>query len=318
MKPNKTKPEHKNFLPYFLLCCANLFWSLNFIIGKLVAGVMPPVTISFFRWLFPAIFFLILNRRHIVNNLALIKKNIPLLLILGFSGYTINSICVYEAVTYTTTINTSFINAFNPVLIALAGFLMYRYPITQKQALGFLLSLVGVVIIIFKGQLLRIMELHVNIGDFFMLESITFWSIHTILYKKKSSVLPVNVIFTMMMCSGVLLTFPLAVIENGVIGFTWVQKIELSHILGILALNIFPSVLAYSFWNQALTHVSANEVAISQYLIPVFTTLISVSFLGEQLQEFHLWGGGMIFFGVFLVTMGKASKINVGLNRVKH
>jgi drug/metabolite transporter (DMT)-like permease len=155
---------------------------------------------------------------------------------------------------------------------------------------------------------LSVLELRINIGDFFMLGSITFWSVHTILYKKKSSVLPVNVIFTAMMCCGVLLTFPLAVLENSFTGLAWIQKIELSHILGIFALNVFPSVLAYRFWNQALTHVPANEVAISQYLIPVFTTLISVSFLGEHLRGFHLWGGGLIFFGVFLVTIGKVHR----------
>ena len=85
-------------------------------------------------------------------------------------------------------------------------------------------------------------------------------------------------------------------------GFDWVARVQPRHILGIFALNIFPSVLAYQFWNHALTKVSANEVAISQYLIPVFTTLISVFFLDERLRDFHLIGGALIFFGVFLVT----------------
>ncbi len=310
MSPKSSSSTEKSLLPYILLAFTNLFWSLNFIIGKLVSGLMPPTTISFFRWLFPAIFFLIINYKQILSCKHLIGRNIPLLLLLGLSGYAINSICVYEAVAYTSTINTSFINAFNPVLIALAGFIMYRYPITKKQTIGFFLSLLGVITIIFKGQLERILQLHINIGDLLMVGSICFWAIHTILYKKKSSStkLPNQVLFTLMMWSGVLLTIPFVVIENNIMGWGWIYHIELKHILGILALNIFPSVLAYSFWNQALTRVSANEVAISQYLIPVFTTLISVSFLGEQIQSFHLWGGGLIFFGVFMVTMARPKK----------
>ncbi len=294
-----------NLLPYLLLAFTNLFWSLNFIIGKLVSGVIPPTTISFFRWLLPAIFFLALNFKQIRANTQLIRSNIPLMLALGLTGYAINSICVYEAVFYTSTINTSFINAFNPVLIALAGFIMYRYPITRKQVFGFFLSLLGVVTIIFKGELERILQLHINIGDLFMIGSICCWAIHTILYKKKgaASSLPSQVLFTMMMCSGVILTIPFVIFENSILGWEWIYNIQLQHILGVLALNIFPSVLAYTFWNQALTRVSANEVAISQYLIPVFTTLISVSFLGEHLKKFHLWGGVLIFLGVFLVTM---------------
>ena len=188
---------------------------------------------------------------------------------------------------------------------------MYRYPITRKQVFGFFLSLLGVVTIIFKGELERILQLHINIGDLFMVGSISFWAVHTILYKKKgaASSLPTRVLFTMMMCGGVVLTIPFVIVENSVMGWDWIFDIRLQHVFGILALNIFPSVLAYTFWNQALTRVSANEVAISQYLIPVFTTLISVSFLGEQLQTFHLWGGGLIFFGVFLVTMARPKQM---------
>lgn len=307
MSLEPTEKSDSNLLPYLLLAFTNLFWSLNFIIGKLVSGVMPPTTISFFRWLPPAIFFLIINYKQVRNSTRIIRQNIPLLLALGLTGYAVNSICVYEAVTYTSTINTSFINAFNPVLIALAGFMMYRYPITRKQVIGFILSLLGVITIIFKGELERILQLHINIGDLFMVGSISFWAIHTILYKKKgaSSAFPPQVLFTMMMCSGVILTIPFVIAENSVFGWHWIYDIQIQHIFGVLALNIFPSVLAYSFWNQALTKVSANEVAISQYLIPVFTTLISVSFLGEQIQNFHLWGGGLIFLGVFLVTMAK-------------
>jgi len=306
ISPHSNRPLR----PYLLLVFPNLFWSLNFIIGKLIAGVMPPTTISLFRWLPPAIFFLCINFKAVRSNLPLIRKNIPLLLALGLSGYAINSISVYEAVAYTTTINTAFINAFNPVLIALAGWLMYRYPITRKQAVGFLLSLMGVLTIIFKGDLERILQMHINIGDIFMVGSISFWSIHTILYKRKSSGsgLPSNVLFTMMMWCGVVLTLPFVIVENNLMGWDWIYQIEGKHILGILALNIFPSVLAYTFWNQALARVSANEVAISQYLIPVFTTLISVSFLGETIQSFHVWGGALIFLGVFLVTVSRPKK----------
>ena len=113
---------------YILLAFTNLFWSLNFIIGKLVAGAIPPATISFFRWLFPAIFFLCLNWKQVKQDWPLVQQHIPLIGLIGLTGYALNSVSVYEAVSYTTTINTAFINAFNPVLIAFAGYLMYRYP----------------------------------------------------------------------------------------------------------------------------------------------------------------------------------------------
>lgn len=288
--------------PYLLLSLTSLFWSLNFIIGKLLAGVIPPITLSFFRWLPPLLFFLVYYRKELWQELQYFKSHIMLTLLLGGTGYCLNSISVYEAVRFTTTINTSFINAFNPVLIAITGYLMYRYPVTRVQGLGFLFSLIGVLFIIFKGELARILTLQINIGDLFMVGSIASWSVHTVVYKKKSGSFVGGGIFPLMMLAGLIITFPLALAESIKTEWAWIEMLRMKHIWAILALNIFPSVLAYLFWNRALTTIPANKVAIFQYLIPVYTTAISVVFLGEQLRAFHLLGGGLIFFGVLLVT----------------
>ncbi len=138
--------------PCLLLALNSLFWSLNFIIGKLVASVMPPATISFFRWLVPCGIFFFWCWPEIRTHAALFRPRWRLILFLGATGYGFNSLFVYEAVRLTTTINTAFINAFNPVLIAVAGYVMYRTRIDFVQGLGFLLSLVGVLCIIFQGH----------------------------------------------------------------------------------------------------------------------------------------------------------------------
>ncbi|WP_136810651.1 DMT family transporter [Desulfosediminicola flagellatus] len=288
--------------PYFLLCLTSLFWSLNFIIGKMLVTVIPPVTISFLRWLLPCLFFMIFYRRDLQAHFSNFTSRVPLILLLGATGYSLNSIMVFEAVNYTTTINTSFINSFNPVLIALAGFLMYRYHVSRLQGLGFLISLSGVLFIVFKGEIRNFIALQVNIGDLFMVASISLWSIHTILYKKKAHLFSGRGIFPLMMLGGLIVTFPFSLAECIYDDWSWIGNIRFRHVLAILVLNIFPSVLASLFWNHALTKISANRVAIFQYLIPVYTTLISFFFLGERLQSFHLFGGALIFFGVMLVA----------------
>lgn len=298
--------------PYYLLCLCCLFWSLNFIIGKLVVGVVPPVTISLFRWGLPLVFYLWFSWPDIRADWSRIKQRWPLILWLGATGYSINGIAVYEAVAYTSTINTSFINAFNPVLIALTGFALYGYPTAVKQVIGFILSLIGVTWIIFRGDPGMIIRLEANIGDLFMVGSIVTWSIHTCVYKRYSGGFPANSLFTMMMLGGTAVTLPLALIENLIVGASWIHLLEFQHVFGMICLSVFPSVLAYRFWNQALQKVDANKVAAFQYLIPVYTVIISVLFLGEKLQTFQIAGGSLIFAGVLLVTAKKAEqKLNV-------
>ena len=68
---------------------ANFFWSLNFIIGKLVGTVMPPATVSFFRWGVPLLFFLSFCWRDIKANLALYRRHWLLLTVLGCAVLTL-------------------------------------------------------------------------------------------------------------------------------------------------------------------------------------------------------------------------------------
>lgn len=297
-----------NVSPYILLALASLFWSFNFIIGKIVSAVIPPITTSFLRWFLPFVFFLPMSWKQIRVNKSLFAAKWPLILLLGTTGYCLNSISVYQAVRFTTTINTSFINAFNPVLIAFVGYILYHERVTRVQFLGFVLSLAGVLCIIFQGNLGLIIRLKINPGDLFMVGSIIFWSIHTVLYKNKASGLPERPMFTLMMLGGLLITLPMALLENRAYHWSWVGRIKSVHVLGILSLNIFPSVLAYQFWNSALKKISANRVGIFLYLIPLYTTAISILLFGESLRLYHVLGGLLIFVGVLLVTSNGSEK----------
>lgn len=260
--------------PYILLALTSLFWSFNFIIGKIVSDVIPPTSVSFFRWLSPFLLFLPLNWKEVKAHRTLFLDHWGLILLLGATGYCLNSISVYEAVRFTTTINTSVINAFNPVLIAVTSYILYREKVGKVQFLGFILSLTGVLCIIFQGKWELLLGLKINLGDLFMLTSISIWSIHTVVYRQKAPHFPENPMFPVMMLGGLLVTLPLALLENQVLHWSWISHIRAVHVVGILCLNIFPSVLAYRFWNSALRKVSANKVGIFLYLIPVSDTCL--------------------------------------------
>jgi drug/metabolite transporter (DMT)-like permease len=288
--------------PYILLSLTSLFWSFNFIIGKIVSDVILPTSVSFFRWLLPFLIFLPLNLKEIKVHRTIFFDKWGLILFLGVTGYCLNSIGVYEAVRFTTTINASVINAFNPVLIAVTGYLLYRERITKVQLLGFMLSLAGVLCIIFQGKWELLLELKINLGDLFMFASISFWSIHTVVYRQKAPHFPEKPMFPIMMLGGLLVTVPLALLESQIFDWSWIREIRGIHVVGILCLNFFPSILAYRFWNSALRKVSANKVGIFLYLIPIYTTVISILFLKESLKLFQIFGGLLIFTGVLLVT----------------
>jgi drug/metabolite transporter (DMT)-like permease len=288
--------------PYLLLALTSLFWSFNFIIGKIVSDVIPPTSINFLRWLLPFLIFFSLNVKEIKLHRAIFLDKWGLILLLGVTGYCLNSITFYEAVHFTTTINASVINAFNPVLITVAGYILYHERVTKIQFLGLILSLSGVLYIIFQGNWKFLLGLKINVGDLFMFACIASWAIHTVVYRQKAPSFPEKAMFPLMMLGGLLATLPVALLENQASHWSWISQIRTVHVVGILCLNIFPSILAYQFWNSALRKVSANKVGIFLYLIPVYTTVISILFLRESLHFFQIIGGLLIFIGVLLVT----------------
>ncbi|MDD5284519.1 MAG: DMT family transporter, partial [Desulfuromonadaceae bacterium] len=75
-----------------------------------------------------------------------------------------------------------------------------------------------------------------------------------------------------------------------------------ANIASILYAALFPSLLAFIFWNQAVREVGPNRAGFFLYLMPVFGAILSAVFLGESFHAFHLIGSALIFTGIHLTT----------------
>lgn len=73
----------------------------------------------------------------------------------------------------------------------------------------------------------------------------------------------------------------------------------------IVYVALFSSILAYIFWNKAIQIIGANKTGIFIHLMPVFSIILAIVFLNEELREYHIKGTILIFTGIFLTTAGK-------------
>ena len=69
---------------------------------------------------------------------------------------------------------------------------------------------------------------------------------------------------------------------------------------------IFPSTLAYLFFNRGLALIGPNRAAPFFHLVPVFGSAMAILLLGEQLRLFHL-------VGYALVLAGRGDRLAAGL-----
>jgi drug/metabolite transporter (DMT)-like permease len=74
--------------------------------------------------------------------------------------------------------------------------------------------------------------------------------------------------------------------------------------LAILYVSIFPSILAFVFWNRGVERIGAARAGVFLHLVPLYSTVLATVLLGEQLMAYHVLGFALILTGVRLTAGG--------------
>jgi drug/metabolite transporter (DMT)-like permease len=284
--------------PYLVLAFASLCWSGNHIIGRAVAGHIPPLTVSTIRWLFPAIILWVAARPHIRKDWPAIRDHWGIMLWLGFTGGIVFSALQYVGLQYTTALNASILNSIVPVLIVAVGALVFRDRIRFVQLAGLATSLIGVLIIITGGDPAILRALKFNSGDLIVVFTMTVFAIYVSYLRLRPPTHWSSFLFILAVISSAG-TMPFAVFEiaSG-------QRVELTMLTMIAALYvaIFPSLLAFAAWNRGVELIGPNRSGPFLHLVPLYTALLASIFLAEALMAFHVLGLLLILAGVWLAA----------------
>ena len=65
---------------------------------------------------------------------------------------------------------------------------------------------------------------------------------------------------------------------------------------------IFPSTLAYLFFNRGIALIGPNRAAPFFHLMPVFGSALAILLLGEEPRLFHLIGYALVLAGVIIAS----------------
>ena len=288
----------QNTKAYIMLVCATLFWAGNFMVGKYAFLVeIPPLTLVFYRWLLVWIILLPFTFKEIIKYKDTILNNLPLLFFLGLTSVGLFNSFTYLSLIHTQVINSTLFNTAIPAVIILLCFLFKIEKTNIFQILGLIISVLGILSIITKLDIKIFLSLNFNKGDIIMIGGVVTWGIYSTLLKKKKFTLPLLTLVHVICTFGLICVFPQFFYE-----FSQGQIIEfntnLFYILIFLAL--FPSIGSYYCWAGAVSIIGANRAGIFLSLIPLFSTIMAITFFNEQFQFFHLIGAILIILGLFL------------------
>lgn len=292
---------------YVFLVLTAVFYAGNLIVAKPVTSEIPPITLSFFRYAVAVLILLPIGYREWKENRALWKKEWKAILALSITGLILFNIFVYLALNYTTSINAGIVEGTGPIFTLLLTFLILGDRFTRKQMLGVFISLFGVFFVITNGSLEVIAGLEFNSGDLIMLLAMISWAFYSIFIKKHMWKFPAYGSLLVMTVIALIIFIPLMTLEtNEILSINWSWSI----VLGLLYLGIFPSVVALLFYNKGIEAIGPSRASIFLNLIPVFTMLGAVIFLGEKLQPVQVAGAFFVIFGVLITNQIKWRKKN--------
>src|SRR5262249_52404225 len=138
--------------PYLLLSITALCWAGNAIVGRLAAGHIPPVTLSFLRWLFAFLLVLPFAWKHLVRDWGAIRSKLSLMVVLSITGVGAFNTLQYWALEHTQALNTLLLQSAGPLIVAIWSLLILRVHLTLAQGFGVLLSFCGVLTILLHGD----------------------------------------------------------------------------------------------------------------------------------------------------------------------
>lgn len=284
--------------PYLLLSITALCWAGNAIVGRLAAGHIAPVTLSFLRWAFAFLIILPFAWKHLARDWPAIRERLGIMIVLSVTGIGAFNTMQYWALEHTQALNTLLLQSAGPLVVAIWSLLLLGVRLTPAQAFGVLLSLCGVLVILLHGDLTTLSKIDFNRGDLIFVVALAIFALYSVLSLKRPDIHALSfVAFTF--GAGAACLIPLFVWEL----FTRPpMQIDAANLLTLAYVALFPSTLAYLCFNRGVQLIGANRAAPFFHVVPVFGTVMSIVFLGEHPQVFHFIGFALVLSGVFVAS----------------
>jgi drug/metabolite transporter (DMT)-like permease len=300
MDANGTAPARRGLADqaWLLLMLPGLFWAGNAVLGRAVAGEVPPVALAFWRWALGALIVLPFAWRHLPHDLRTLARRWPIVLVLTALGIGAFNTFLYIGLGTTTALNAVMMQSAMPVLIVLMSLVLFGETLTLRQGLGIAVSLAGAATLIARGEPETLLGLRFNRGDLWVMAAVLAYAAYTALLRKRPNVHGLSFIVATF-ALGAMMLLPFYVAES-LGGRPLVLHPTALGAIGYVA--VFPSIMAYLAFNRAVALVGANTAGLAIHLVPVFGALLSILLLGEQPHWYHGAGIALIAAGIALAT----------------
>ena len=265
---------------------------------------IPPIGLAFWRWALASVLVLPFVWRPLLAGWSLLRAHFAKMLLLALLGVSGFNTFVYLGLQTTTATNSVLIQSMLPLLILPLNWLLFRATVGLRDMVSIALSLAGVFFIMTAGEPWRLAEVDWNRGDFWVFGAALIWALYSVLLRWRPAGLDPLAFLGFTLVAGCLMLLPFYVAETlAGMPMHWNPPV----VLTVAYVAVFPSALAYLFWNRGVAAIGANAAGHFIHLMPVFGSIMAVTFLGEHFAWFHAVGAVLVATGIWLTIQRKAN-----------
>ena len=277
----------------------------NLIVARGGVEYVPPISLAFWRWAVVVLILLPFTYSLLINNFKIIKKEFKRLFFLGAMGCGVCGAFPFLAGETTTVTNMGIIYTSSPIFIILISAIFFNEKINFMKIIGLISCLIGVFVIIIKGDLNLLLNLNFTIGDLWMLAAAIGWALYSIYLFYWKSELPIFQRFTLVAFFGAISLLPFYVIEEVVFQRT---SFNLQFFLWVIFAAISPGIIAFTLYTQAQKSLGASLTGFTLYVFTIYAAIYGFIFFDEKLETFHYIGTVLVFIGVYLAKKNYETK----------
>ena len=224
------------------------------------------------------------------------------LAVMGAAGYTVFVALFYVAAHHTSALNLSIIQGAIPALVLIGARLFLKVRFSALQALGALVTMLGVAVIAAQGDPARLAALAFNSGDVMMVVAAVLYAGYTIGLRQRPNVSGVSMLAAMAVAAFIT-SIPLVIWEIMSGGFVWPTW---GGLLALAFVALGPAFVAQLTFMRGVELIGPGRAGVFVNLVPVFGAIMAVGILGEPFAAYHVLALLLVVGGIAIAQRGSS------------
>lgn len=274
------------------------FWGGTWIAGRIVVQQVPPLAVAFWRFLCAGLALAAVARVSEGGLPRLSRQEWVTVFLLALSGITLYNFCFLFGLQYIAAGRGALVVALNPAVVALSAWLFFGDRMTPRKALGIGLALAGCLLVIANGQLARLFDGAIGLGEGLILGCVVFWAAYTFIGRRATltlSPLAATAYASLLGCA----MLGAAAWAHGDLG---VPDYGSGAWAAILFLGLLGTALSFTWYADGVRQAGPTRAAAFINLVPLFAVLQGAWLLDERLSAAAYLGGALTVVGVMFTT----------------